>query len=103
MTCNRSEVVDDPMSGEQRWYLSDGDINDIDGAFTFSEGGAFILEGLIQKGIISASLPSGFGLVLVGILEAYFGWIKYSNDGCGVVVTIHMASPGLPAVTVKSQ
>lgn len=102
MTCNRSDIVDDTF--ERRWYLSDSDIKDIDGFLVMGDGAAMVLEGLIARGIIStAALPSGVGLILGGIITAYFGWIKQSNDGCGVVVTIPMYSPGLPAVTVESQ
>jgi len=65
---------------------------------------ASIYEGLVGMGILSTSLASGVGLILAGVLAVAWGWINWSNSGCGVIVHFYVSSTGdVGGVYVESQ
>lgn len=105
MSCNRNDIVHSPgwYNGEVVVYLTDEDIDTMEAIITGAEGAAMVYEGLAARGIISASLPTGIGLIIGGVLLASYAWIKLSNSGCGVKVHFYLLPGGAGAVYVESQ
>lgn len=110
MPCNKSKLVyddeEDWWNQQYEWYLSDEDINDLAAIQTWANSGALLYEALANRnigGLAKIALPSGVGVALAIVILAYWGWIQWSNSGCGVIVNFYLLPTGHTAVYIESQ
>ena len=108
MTCNRSDFeVTRKFWGTTReveLYLSDGDIRRIDGLLQMGAGASSVYAILVKRGVIAAGALSGpFTAMLGSVVVFYMGWIKRSNNGCGVELSTTLTPYGSRPATVTAQ
>lgn len=87
--CNRSGLDSNGL------YLSEEDINNLDGIIAVGGGASMMLEGLVAYGLLEGATPPGGGLLLAGFLVANWGLIRIAASGCGVVVSINIGFTGV--------
>lgn len=110
MVCNRSALISDGSEDwwnhQIEWYLSKEDIRNIGAIKTWTAGAGALYEALAARGVAglgALTLPSGVGAALAAVLLGYWGWIQWSNSGCGVIVNLYLLPTGATAVYIESQ
>lgn len=99
MSCNRDDFVADENEDDNTvgyLYISDDTISDVNaGAWLGSFGVATIGKTLAAAGITISSETVATLSGAAFIVAAYWTWIWYTNDGCGVKIQI-VEGPSLP-------
>jgi hypothetical protein len=107
MACNRSgSDIDRRYWGtsiEVELYLSDDDVSDIDALIGMGAGASSVYAALVRKGILAGTLSNPYTAIVGGVVAFYIGWITYSNNGCGVELSMTMTPIGSHGVSVKAQ
>jgi hypothetical protein len=107
MPCNKSgSDIDRRYWGtsiEAELYLSDDDISDIDALIGMGAGASGVYAKLVQRGVLAGALSSSYAAIIGGVIAFYIGWIKYSNNGCGVELSMTLTPFGSHGVSVQAQ